>query len=140
VAIHRLATRWADHPDTLPLLERLAATEPDHEERSLAVEALAAGWADRPGTVALLRTCAMTDRYWCVRRSAARALAARRPDDETQHILAELADRDDSIGLEMGQLLAQGWTDDHSIRPVLHRRLRAGGGWRGDPSDPGSLS
>jgi hypothetical protein len=69
-AVQALATGWADHPDTRPLLERVAA-DPHWSVRAAAMQALAAGWADYPDTRPLLERVA-ADRHESVRAARCR--------------------------------------------------------------------
>jgi len=140
IAIHAIATMWADHPETLPLLRDLATTVQAHDVRLAAVQAVAAGWADDPATAPLLRDRAANDRYWLIQAAAARALAARWTDDPATLPLLINLTADERVRVDMCRIMAEQWTDDPRIRQVLRDVARSdiGGYWRGRHNLPGS--
>jgi hypothetical protein len=140
IAIRAIATSWAGHPETLPLLRKLATTAQAHGVRLAAVQAVAAGWADDPATAPLLHDRAANDRYWLIQALAAKALAARWTDDPaTLPVLISLT-ANERVKVDMCRVMAELWTGDPRIRQALRDGAGPdiGGYWLGRYDLPGS--
>jgi HEAT repeat protein len=87
----RIASRWREHSDALPLFRSHAADDAAPEVRRQAVETLGAWWREDLGTVPLLLDRARHDEAAEVRLTAVRAIAAGWLSEDTETLLLLLS-------------------------------------------------
>lgn len=92
-AVHALASRWPDDPDTFSALVDLAGTV-HNDTRSAVVDVLGTHWPGRPGVRALVADRAVADTDFVVRRTALARAVQTWPDGETRRLLLDRATRD----------------------------------------------
>ncbi|WP_162642344.1 HEAT repeat domain-containing protein [Streptosporangium sp. 'caverna'] len=121
-AVRAIASGWADHPGTLPLLRNRALNDERGDVREAAVRAIASGWADHPDTLPLLKNHALNNEHWNAREAAVQAIASGWADDpDTLPLLKNhaLKDADEDVREAAVRAIASGWADHPDTLPLL---------------------